>query len=107
MEGEQKMSKKFEFELSPSNEYYEQYKKLLFRKLQTMTDEKTVGYSIAHGKAELTDDIIFEEALCNGIEYLKQELADVLEADADEAEMKRAEDMDFYFGRYFANKDYF
>jgi hypothetical protein len=101
------MSRHYSFELGLNDNYYDEYKKLLFRKLQTMTDEKTVGYSIAHGKAELTDDIIFEEALCNGIEYLKQELADVLEADADEAEMKRAEDMDFYFGRYFANKDYF
>jgi hypothetical protein len=101
------MSRHYSFELGLHDNYYDEYKKLLFRKLQTMTDEKTVGYSIAHGKAELTDDIIFEEALCNGIEYLKQELADVLEADADEAEMKRAEDMDFYFGRYFANKDYF
>jgi hypothetical protein len=44
--------------------------------------------------------------LCDGIEYLKQELAEVLEQDEDEAEMKRAEEMDFRFGLYFANKDY-
>jgi hypothetical protein len=100
------MSRHYSFELGLNDNYYDEYKKLLFRKLQTMTDEKTVGYSIAHGKAELTDDIIFEEALSNGIEYLKQELAEVLEQDEDEAEMKRAEDMDFFFGRYFADKDY-
>lgn len=63
----------YEFELGEINdELVDEYKALLMRYAETFTNPNLVGYKIAKGEQELTDDIVFQTAICYAQEYLKE-----------------------------------
>lgn len=65
--------KKYCFVLGKINdEIVEEYKELLIKYGARLSDENTIGSKIARGELDLTDDILFQSAICFAKEYLKE-----------------------------------
>ena len=68
--------KKYCFVLGKINdELVEEYKELLVNYGERLSDANMNGNKIARGELELTDDILFQSAICFAKEYLKEVLA--------------------------------
>lgn len=68
--------KKYCFVLGKINdEFVEEYKELLVKYGERLSDANIIGNKIARGELELTDDILFQSAICFAKEYLKEVLA--------------------------------
>ena len=69
------MANIYEFELGEINdELVEEYKELLYKYAEKLKDPNMIGSRIAKGELELTDDIVFQSAICFAKEYLKEVL---------------------------------
>lgn len=70
------MANVYEFELGEINdELVEEYKELLLQYSNQLNDPNMIGSKIARGERELTDDIVFQSAICFAKEYLKEVIA--------------------------------
>ncbi|MCR5691096.1 MAG: hypothetical protein K6G62_02650 [Eubacterium sp.] len=54
------------------DELVEEYKEVVLKYCEQVTDTNAIGYKIARGERELTDDIVFQTAICFAKEYLKE-----------------------------------
>ena len=69
------MANKYEFELGEINdELVEEYKELLCKYCENIENPNAIGYKIARGEAELTDEIVFQSAICFATEHLRKEV---------------------------------
>jgi len=67
------MANKYEFELGEINdELVEEYKELLYKYSERIENPNAIGYKIARGEFELTDEILFQSAVCFAKEHLKE-----------------------------------
>ena len=65
--------KKYCFVLGKINdELVEEYKELLLKYCKQLNDPNMIGSKIARGEKELTDDIVFQSAICFATEYLNR-----------------------------------
>lgn len=57
-----------------NDELVEEYKELLLKYGEQLSNPNMIGYKIARSELELTDDILFQSAICFAKEYLKEVL---------------------------------
>lgn len=63
--------KEYKFILGEINdEIVEEYKVLLLEYAKSLKNPNMIGYKITHGDLKLTDDILFQTAICFAKEYL-------------------------------------
>ena len=68
--------KEYRFTLGVVNdELVNEYKVLLLKYSERLSDSKMIGSKVARGELELTDDIIFQSAICFAKERLEEVLA--------------------------------
>ena len=72
---------KYEFELGEiDDELVDEYKEWLMKYCEKIIkNPNAIGYKIARGKSELTDEIVYQSAICFAKEYLKEYLKRVEE----------------------------
>lgn len=76
-EGKDSMANRYDFELGEVNdELVEEYKELLYKHCASIKNPNLIGYKIARGELELTDEIVFQTAICFAKEHLKEILAE-------------------------------
>lgn len=64
--------KRYNFVLGEiGDELVEEYKILLLQECEKLNNPNMHGYKIARGEKELTDDMVFQTAICYAKEYLK------------------------------------
>lgn len=67
------MANIYHFELGEINDtLVENYKELLLKYCKQLNDPNVIGSKIARGEKELTDDIVFQSAICFATEYLNR-----------------------------------
>lgn len=72
------MAKKYEFELGEiDDELVEEYKELLYKYCEKIKNPDAIGYKIARGELELTDEIVFQSAICYAKEQILKDLKEV------------------------------
>lgn len=69
------MANRYKFELGEINDgLVEEYKTLVIKYCEKLDNPNTIGYEITKGERELTNDLVFQSAICYATEYLKKVL---------------------------------
>ena len=67
--------KEYNFVLGEINdELVDEYKELLIAYSMKIKNTNLIGYKVANGELELTDELVFQTAICFAKDYLKEVL---------------------------------